>query len=164
MSVPSSLLGPLIALAGTVAVALLAFYQWRKQNANPNRAANAAARREAYDSLWQKLEQINLDLREERENNPTLFQHLREINTYFISHSIHFEDKDQGIINEYIAAMSLLREKIYTSDDADVTSAFRRTWVGIPSTSDAELRSAAEQVKRLRAEVKSRVQRIVASV
>ena len=164
MPVPSSLWGPLIALAGTVAVALLAFYQWRKQNANPNRAANAAARREAYENLWQKLEEINLDLRKRRGNNPQLFHLLREINIYFISHSIHFEDSDQVIINKYIAAMSLLREKIYTTDDADVADAFQKTLVEIPKTLDAELQSAAERVKRLRSEVKRRVQRVVASV
>jgi len=157
-------LTPVIALIGTLAVALLGFYQWSKQYSNANRAANAAGRREAYEGLWQKLEQINLDLREHSESNPNLFQKLREVNIYFISHSLHFDDKDQALINEYIAAMSLLREKIYTSGDADVSNAFRATLAEVPLVFDAEIMAAAEQVKRLRAKVKSKVQRVAASL
>jgi hypothetical protein len=157
-------LTPVVALIGTLAVAMLGFYQWRKQYSNANRAANAAGRREAYEGLWQKLEQINLDLREQRDNNPRLFQRLREINTYFITHSLHFDDKDQPLINDYIASMSLLREKIYTSEDTDVTSAFAITLGGIPRTRDAEIKAAAEQVERLRAKVKKKVQGVAASL
>jgi hypothetical protein len=156
-------LTPYIALMGTLAVALLGSYQWRKQYLNPNRAANAAARREAYEGLWQMLEQINLDLREHSESNPNLFKKLREVNAYFISHSLHFDDRDQALINEYITAMSLLREKIYTSDDADVSGAFRATMAEVPVSSDAETMGAAEQEKRLRAKVKSKVQRVAGS-
>jgi hypothetical protein len=157
-------LTPYIALLGTLAVALLGFYQWKKQYLNPNRAANAAGRREAYEGLWQMLEQINLDLREHRESNPNLFKKLREVNTYFLSHSLHFDDRDQALINEYITAMSLLREKIYTSDDADVAGAFRATMAEVPMVQDAEIMDAAEQVKRLRGKVKSKVQRVAGSV
>jgi hypothetical protein len=157
-------LTPVIALIGTLIVAFLGFYQWKRQYWNANRAANAAGRREAYEGLWQKLEQINLDLREQRDSNPNLYERIREINTYFISHSLHFEDDDQPLINDYIATMSLLREKIYTSGDEDVTSVFQRTWIGIPPTLDAEIKQAAEQVARLRAKVKRKVQRVAASI
>ncbi|MGA9672055.1 MAG: hypothetical protein WBQ94_22780 [Terracidiphilus sp.] len=157
-------LTPYLALIGTIAVALLGFYQWRKQNLNPNRAANAAGRREAYEGLWQMLEQINLDLREHSETNPNLFKKLREVNTYFLSHSLHFDDKDQELINEYITAMSVLRERIYTLDDADVAGAFRSTMAAIPVVQDTEIMKAAEEVKRLRAKVKSKVQRVAGSV
>lgn len=157
-------LTPYFALIGTLAVALLGFYQWRKQNLNPNRAANAAGRREAYEGLWQMLEKINLELREHSESNPNLFKKLREVNTYFISRSLHFDDGDQALINEYITAMGVLREKIYTSDDADVSGAFRSTMAEVPIAQDAAITKAAEDVKRLRAKVKSKVQRVAGSV
>ena len=155
--------GPVFALLGTLIVALVGFYQWKKQHSNPNRAANAAARREAYEGLWQRLEQINLDLREQRETNPELSQRLREINTYFISHSLHFDDADQLLINEYVAAMNLQRQKIFTAGDEDVASAFAATWTTIPPTLDAEINAASEQVRALRAKVKALVQRVAGS-
>ncbi len=157
-------LTPYLALMGTLVVALLGFYQWRKQYLNPNRAANAAGRREAYEGLWKMLEQINLDLREHNESNPNLFKKLHEVNTYFLSHSLHFDDRDQALINEYITAMSVLREKIYTSGDADVAGAFRSTMAEVPFAKDAEIMAAAEEVKRLRAKVKSKVQKVAGAM
>ena len=155
---------PVIGLVGTLVVALLGFYQWRRQASNANRSANAAKRREAYEGLWQKLEQINLDLRERQADNPSLFHRLREVNTYFVSQSLYFDDKDQVLINQYIAAMSRLREKIFTSDDANVTSVFRATMLALPVKLDNEIREAADEVDRLRVEIKSKVQRVAATV
>jgi hypothetical protein len=155
---------PVIGLIGTLVVAFLGFYQWRRQASNANRSENAAKRREAYEGLWQKLEQINLDLRERRADNPSLFHRLREVNTYFVSQSLYFDDNDQLLINQYIAAMSRLREKVFTSDDADVTSVFRATMITLPVKLDKEIREAAEEVDRLRAKIKSKVQKIAASV
>jgi hypothetical protein len=152
-----------IALAGTLIVALLGFYQWKKQYSNANWAANAAGRREAYERLWQKLEEINLDLREQRDNNPSLFERLRELNRFFIAHSLYFEDRDQPLINDYIAAMDRLREKIYTSDAADAVSAFRVTMNPSFPGLEKEIKEAVEQVERLRAKLKKKVQQVAAS-
>jgi hypothetical protein len=156
-------LAPVIALAGTLIVALLGFYQWRKQYANANRAANAAARREAYASLWQKLEEINLDLRQQGDKNPSLFERLRAMNAFFLANSLYFEDRDQPLINDYIAAMDRLREKIFTSDDSDATSAFRMTMNPRFAGLEAEIEEAVEQVERLRAKLKKKVQQVAAS-
>lgn len=130
---------------------------------NPTTVANESARREAYIGLWQKLEQINLDLREQRDDNPGLFHRLREINTYFVSRSLYFDDADQRLINDYIAAMNLQREKIFTEGDEDATSAFMRTWIEIPPTLNAEINAASERVRTLRAEIKEQVRRVAGS-
>jgi len=156
-------MAPVIAVAGTLVVALLGFYQWRKQYANPNRAANAAGRREAYEGLWQKLEAINLDLRQQREGNPALFERLREMNTFFLAHSLYFEDGDQPLINDYIAAMDLLREKIYTSGSSEAVSAFRMTMNPSFPHVEAEIVEALERVEKLRARLKKKVQQVAAS-
>ena len=158
VSLPS--LTPWITLIGTLAVASLGFYQWRKQYSNANRAANAAARREAYEGLWKKLEQINLDLR--NDTNPSLFRRLHEVNVYFLSNSLHFEDDDQPLINDYVAALDKLREKIYTAGDSDVVSAFRMT-AALPPRRDSEIESAAARVEQLRAKIKKKVQRVAGS-
>ncbi|HEX4031260.1 MAG TPA: hypothetical protein VHX20_12905 [Terracidiphilus sp.] len=156
-------MAPLIAVAGMLLVALLGFYQWRKQYSNANRAANAAGRRQAYESLWQKLEAINLDLREQRVGNPGLFEQLREMNTFFLAHSLYFEDRDQVLINEYIAAMNVLRERVYTSGSEETVSAFQVTMNPSFPRVEQEIREAVEQVERLRARLKKKVQQVAAS-
>jgi hypothetical protein len=158
-------LTPVIALGGTLIVALLGFYQWKKQYSNANRAANAAGRREAYESLWQKLEEINLDLREQRGGNPKLFERLSEINRFFLAHSLYFEDRDQTLINDYIAAMHALREKIYTSGSEEAVSVFRATMdprLYCPDL-EKELKETGERVQELRAKLKKKVQQVAAS-
>jgi hypothetical protein len=84
-----------MALFGTLAVGSLGFYQWKKQNSNANRTANAAAKREAYDGLWQRLEQINLDLRKTEEKRGNLLERLQGVNTYFLTHSLYFADDEE---------------------------------------------------------------------
>jgi hypothetical protein len=155
--------GPVLALVGALVGATLGLYQWRKQYANPNRAANAAARREAYEGLWQKLEDINLGLRTRRDRNPKLFNELRDVNTYFIQHSLYFADEEQRSIDEYIRAMGRLREKVFASGDADVTSAFALTANPGFAARDQEILSAAEDVERLRKKIKKMIQRVAAS-
>lgn len=155
---------PLIAFAGTLIVALLGFYQWRRQYSNPNRAANAAGRREAYEGLWQKLEEINLALREQRDGNSGLLERLSEINKFFLAHSLYFEDRDQTLINNYIAALHVLRGRIYTSGSADAVSAFRATMDPSFFTVDKEIRDAAERVQELRTKLKKKVQQVAATL
>lgn len=156
-------LAPIIALTGTLLVALLGFYQWKKQYSNPNRAANAAGRREAYENLWRKLEEINLDLREQRDGNPGLFERLTEINKFFLAHSLYFEDRDQALINDYIAAMHILRENIYTAGSEEAVSAFRATMNPSFSIVEEEIKEALQRVQELRAKLKKKVQQVAAA-
>lgn len=156
-------MAPLIAVAGTLLVALLGFYQWRKQYSNANRAANAAGRRQAYESLWQRLEAINLNLREQRGGNPRLFEQLHEMNTFFLAHSLYLEDRDQVLINDYIAAMNVLRERIYASGSEETVSAFQVTMNPSFQRVEQEIREAVQQTERLRARLKKKVQQVAAS-
>jgi hypothetical protein len=156
-------LAPAIALVGTVTVGLLGFYQWRKQYSNPNRATNAAARREAYEGLWQKLELINIELRIELESARSLPEQLREINSYFIAHSLHFEDRDQIIINDYVRAMNVVQEKIIAAGDNAFLENYRQTAFEQPP-GVRELGRALYDAGLLRQEIKKRVQKVAASV
>ena len=101
-------IAPGLALLGTLVAAALGFYQWRKQSANANRAANAAARREAYEGLWQRLEEINLDLRKSRDKVPSLTHDLSSINAYFLAHSLYFDDADQDLQSPPVLFLALL--------------------------------------------------------
>jgi len=145
-------------------VALLGFYQWRKQYGHPSRSLNAEARRKAHEALWQKLEEINLKLRDHDDCNPELYRLVREINTFFLQNSIYFDDEDQQPINDYVAALDRLRAAIFTAGDDDATAAWARTWIQMPDSVDAEIRAASEDVKRLRTIIKEKIQRVAAAV
>lgn len=142
---------------------MLGFYQWRRQHGHPSRAANAEARRKAHLALWQKLEDINLKLRDGKDNNPELHRLIREVNILFTKNSIYFDDNDQKPINDYVAAMNHLRTVIFTSGDEDVEHSFSATSWDI-NVDDPRIRSASDDVKRLRAQVKKKIQRITSQV
>jgi hypothetical protein len=161
-----ALAAPILALAGTLAVAVLGFYQWRKQNANPNRAVNAAAQRAACEELWQRLEEINLMLRKGGDANPALNTQIREVNTLFISKSLYFDDKDQEVIIEYISALNFLREKVYASGDKNIMDEYANTTSNLAkySVPSPEIAAAFERVDELRKTIKKKIQRVAASV
>jgi hypothetical protein len=154
---------PAIALFGTLAVGALGFYQWKKQNSNANRAANSEAKRAAYEGLWQRLEQINIDLRQQRGDSPDVDEQLREVNTYFISKSLYFDDRDQGMINAYVKAMNLLQKKIAASGNARISGSYRSTMIQ-PSKSVNNIFEAQSEVENLRRQIKAKVQKVAGSV
>jgi hypothetical protein len=157
------LIAPVLALAGTLLVASLGFYQWKRQNANPNRAANAAARRAAYEGLWQRLEQINLDLRKTRSEIPILSNQLHSINEYFLSHSIYFDDADQAVIDKYVSALHRVRSIIDKSDDSNLKESFRLTGAHDRDDLD-ELYEATKEMQKYRTVIKEKAQKVAGTV
>jgi len=151
---------PLIALAGTLVVALIGLYQWRRQRHDSRNSASFEARREAYENLWLKLEEINIKLREEA-SNPTLFRLLRGVNTFFLQNSLWFEDKEQKLINDYVTALDRLRTAVYDEGDEETVHAWGRTIIEVPEDEAEEIRVASDEVQRLRGQVKSMVRKVV---
>jgi hypothetical protein len=156
-------IAPALALIGTLLVALLGFYQWRKQNANPNRAANAAARRDAYEGLWKRLEEINLGLRKSDNQIPGLSDQLRSINEYFLGHSLYFDDEDQVIINKYVSALHVVRSIINESGDASVKEEYLDTRPG-NTAKIMPLIKASEEMQKYRVIIKEKVMKVAGSV
>lgn len=156
-------IAPGLALIGTLLVAAIGFYQWKRQNANPNRAANAAARREAYEGLWQRLEQINLDLRKTRSEIPILNDQLHAINEYFLSHSLYFDDADQAIIDKYVSALHCVRAMIDKADNTDLKESFRLTGAHDQDALD-ELYEATQEMQKYRAIIKRKAQKVAGTV
>lgn len=156
--------GPaLVGLAGTLLVALLGFYQWRKQQSAVRRADYTAAKSKAYEGLWNKLEEINLQLRDNRGANPMLYAQLKDANTFFLQHSLYLQADEQELINRYITALHRLRTAIYTSGDEDVAAAWEKTWTGVPPELDLEIGQASKQVDAIRQDILSRVKKVVSA-
>ena len=112
-----SVVGPLIALLGTLVVAALGFYQWRRQNGNPNRGGVAEARRKAAEAIWAKLEELNLELRSPAKDRRADLQALaRDLNTVFLQNSLYLDDDTQRLANDYLASLVALARQM---DDAE---------------------------------------------
>ena len=110
--------GPLIALAGTLAGAAVGFYQWRRQNGNPNRAAVADARRKAAEAIWGKLEELNLELRSPAADRRTDLRLLAaDLNATFLRNSLYLDQDTQRLANDYLASLVDLARRMDGTDD-----------------------------------------------
>ena len=157
MDLISPYLGPVLGLVGTCIVVGFGFYQWRKQNANPNRAGVAEGKRTASELLWSKLEEVNLRLRATAPQDTTeLAPLLREVNAVFLANSLYLEDDQQVAANAYIKALHNVGELVSTSD-AEAKSEWSNTAAMPLDASSPELRKALEDLSALRAEVKEQL-------
>jgi hypothetical protein len=155
----------LIALIGTLLVALIGFYQWRRQQQRAKQADYISNRRKAYEELWNKLEAINLELRDDRMKNPTLYSQLKEANTFFLQHSLYLDEQEQKTINDYIEALHRVRSLLYTSGDEDAVLVWHRTNAYFDperaKAFDEKVRSAYNQVEEVRTAIRTKVLNVV---
>lgn len=149
----STFAAPLLALLGTLVVAGLGFYQWRRQAAHQSRGAVAEARRKAAESLWAKLEEVNLAVRESGPANVARLQALeREVNALFLQNSLYLEDATQKVVSGYVRA--LLRAcALLAETGGEAAQEWANTSIEA-AAADPEVAQALADVERRRAEVK----------
>jgi hypothetical protein len=153
----------LIAAGGVVAVGVLTFISSKKQFWNPNRAANAAAKRIAYEGLWKLLEHINLSLRQFDARYKSCAQQLKEVNTYFIENSLHFDDVDQKMIGDYIKDLNRVQEALIAfGDDKDLKD-YQSTGQ-FSSIGARDYISAMSDADELRVKIKIKVQKVAGAM
>jgi hypothetical protein len=148
-----------LALLGGLIAAFLAHRRWKHEQQKARTDSFAAAKRDAYKALWEKLEEVNPALRDDNRTNTFLFESLTEVNTLFLRSSLYLDAEDQPLINRYVEALHRWRTAIYTSGNEDVASAFARTWVTMPAEVDAEIDDSNRQVAELRATLLERVRK-----
>ncbi len=147
-------IGPLIALLGTVVVAGAGLYQWKKQNGNPNRGAIAEARRQAAETLWAKLEELNLELRCKTEDRRADLRMLTtELNATFLKNSFYLDDATQRLANDYLEALGALAKQIGQSD-ADSREAWSATGIPDAAMAHGQLLAALTKLEDSREKVK----------
>jgi hypothetical protein len=138
-------------------VALLGFYQWRKQQERTRRTEFIAAKRNVCEGFWNTLEEINLRFRESTGSNPQLFEQIKSANVYFLKHSLYFEDEEQAPINKDIEALERFRAALYAPGNEDVASVWEQTCEEFPVELDKELTRLDGEVQGLRQAIKSKV-------
>lgn len=145
----------LLALLGTLAVAGLGFYQWRKQSSNQSRVAIAESRRKAAEALWTKLEEVNLALREASALDRARFRELeRDVNKLFLKNSLYLQDSTQKLTSQYARAMFQVSELLTASETASALE-WVNTAIGFSGADTPEVKQALDEANRLRAEVKN---------
>lgn len=107
-------IAPLLALLGTLAVALLGLYQWRKQHLNPNRTAVADAKRKAAEQLWSHVEEIDVKLRTFGADTRKIDvrSDIKALNEAYLRNSLYLSDDVQKRLNEYVLQLHLVARSI----------------------------------------------------
>jgi hypothetical protein len=102
------LIGPLLALLGTVLVALLGYRQWKKQQESSRSAAFVGERDKAYKELWQKLEAVHLNVRIEAFELEKFNQLVQAANIHVIESALYLDQGVQHQVNNYMSALGKL--------------------------------------------------------
>jgi hypothetical protein len=144
----------LIALVGTLLVALLAFYQWRKRSQLDNASSIALSRKQAIERLWQKSEQISMDLRNSDDPVDSINDRIKELNELFLLESLYLHDDEQSLFADYIRALARLKRAIHASGDAEALNAFQQTGAAIGASGEAEINMASSMVAGLRESIR----------
>lgn len=98
--------GPVLALTGTLAAALLGYRQWKKQQDLARFGSFLSERQTAYKVLWQKLEAAHLYVRSESFDEEAYREIVRAANTHLIAVGLLLDRGEKARVNEYLSALS----------------------------------------------------------
>jgi hypothetical protein len=109
------ILPALIALAGTLVVALIGYRQWRRQQTATREEDFRKQQKETYKELWNKLEDVHVKLRVEDVPKEDFRSMTREVNTYVLKNSLYLDKKDQELANDYLSQVRRFVEIVESS-------------------------------------------------
>jgi hypothetical protein len=93
----------LIALTGTVAVALVGYRQWKRQQDTSRESDYRTQRQQTYKELWEKLEDIHVRLRTEEVGGDEFSSLVRDVNSFILKRGLYLERDDQDLANCYLS-------------------------------------------------------------
>src|SRR5512141_2834986 len=111
-----TVIGPLLALVGTVLVAFLGYRQWRKQQDWVRYGGFVSERQAAYKELWQKLEAVHLYVRTESFDETKFDELVRSANVHLIEYGLHVDRGEKKRANDYMAALCNLGKLLAASN------------------------------------------------
>jgi hypothetical protein len=153
MSALGPYVAPLLALLGTLLVAAIGFYQWRKQASSQSRSAIAETRRKAAEAIWGKLEEVNVALRDVHSINHTKLQTLeKEVNSTFLKNSLYLDDETQRLVSAYIKSLFRVSSLLRGGDPGIAEQWATTVWP--VASDDRELTEALADARLKRSRVK----------
>src|SRR5512136_2849213 len=84
----------IIALLGTLIAVLIGYRQWSRQQKKEGKLKYQTDRKEAYEKLWQLLEQIHVQVRTDSVGKHEFDTLVREVNTFVLKSGLYLEKED----------------------------------------------------------------------
>jgi hypothetical protein len=118
-----SVLGPALALVGTLVAAFLGYRQWKKQQDLARYGGFLSERQAAYKDLWQKLEAVHLCIRSQEFREEEFHELVRAANTLRIKAGLYLDEGEDKRVNDYLAALGSLGKVLATSPSTNAKDA-----------------------------------------
>ena len=103
------------------------------QEASPNRAAEKAPpaptpteRQTAYKLLWEKLKDVELELRSEKSTMQKYESAVRTVNEFILGSALYLDDEDYELANQYMTYLKQVEELV--KKYSDEIPQLRRGW------------------------------------
>ena len=113
-------IGPLLALIGTLLATLVGYRQWRKQEDSSRTAEFMGERDKTYQELWQKLEAVHISARVDKFEAEKFNRLVQAVNIYAMERALYLDQSVKRQVNDY---MTLLRKLGNLLEHIDATEA-----------------------------------------
>jgi len=106
----------LIALIGTLIVAVIGYRRWDKERQAQRFSRFESDKQDVYKTLWDRVQNVNASLRRGRVDASGFSELVADLNEFMIRNGAHLDDADQQLVNEYIAAVRSFHEVVSGAD------------------------------------------------
>jgi len=113
-------LGPVLGLIGTLVVAGLGFFQWRKTAERKRQSEFESKRAEVLQGLVERLQDVQLVSRERTSIDADINDQVKPINEYLIRNQIWLEPEDGQFAKQYMNALLAIHGEIQHSGKHDL--------------------------------------------
>jgi hypothetical protein len=152
-----------IALLGTITTVAIGYRQWKRQQDIARNNAFLADKQSAYKNFWNKIEEAHIKIRT-RKFNPREFDNcLREVNSFYLKHSLYLEEQDRDLSNRYLEAIFGQKILIERSKDENAKRQIGKTArLDISPYEGAEgIRMLDDEINQIRNEIIERIKKVV---
>jgi len=117
----------IIALLGTIVVALIGYRQWKRQQEATRGSEFRSQKQQTYRELWDQLENIHVRLRTKKVAREEFHSLLRDVNSYILKHGLYLESDDQQLADQYLSKVREFTDLITASHSEDAKTALHST-------------------------------------
>jgi hypothetical protein len=158
----ATVIAALIALLGTLVVAVIGYRRWDKERQAQRFSRFEADRQDVYKILWDRVQNVNASLRRGRVDASGFSELVADLNEFMIRNGAHLDDADQQLVNKYIAAVRSFHE-VVSSADLEAQIPYGSTQAIPPEVANRikHLSEAQQQANRLRDQLREKVRLVL---
>ena len=145
-----SWLAPALGFVGTVVVAALGYYQWRRTDKRRRAGDFNKTRAAILQTLVERLQQVQLFSRERAGQPADLDSQVKGLNEFLIENRLWIEPNETQLARQYMEALAAINSAMLTASSEDVELFFATSPGGLYSSSLAgEFHSLAKAEEAL---------------